>query len=405
MSERETTIKSLAIIDDDNLTIASLSGLLRLETDYEVREYLSPLKALEELRQRPVDLVISDFLMPELNGIEFLREVKNLFPDVPRILLTGYADKDNAIESINELEIFQYIEKPWDNDSLLLVIKNAFNHHSLTRDLRTKLKELDNVLAQRHSLELDVTSYQEELHLARQAQLAMLPDCFPNLPNVIFSARYLPTLEVGGDYYDVAQSSDGRSVIIVADVSGHGIQAALGTMMVKGLFHEVTPQCASPDELLNALNNRLVQYFPKMMYTTATVCFVNAEATVVHLANAGGSYPIVIDEDNCIERVMLNGMPLGVFGSDTFKVDPTRKLSLKNGMTMLLHTDGLLDLENELGVRFEWTRLCQALKDAPRQSPQRLLDDLEEKLTAFRNGAKQLDDINIVVMQKDNCHG
>ncbi len=73
MSEREATIKSLAIIDDDNLTIASLSGLLRLETDYEVREYLSPLKALVELRQRPVDLVISDFLMPELNGIEFLR--------------------------------------------------------------------------------------------------------------------------------------------------------------------------------------------------------------------------------------------------------------------------------------------------------------------------------------------
>jgi len=205
MNPKEAAVQSLAIVDDEEMTINSLGTLLRLETNYEVRGYTSPTKALAELRQRPVDLVISDFLMPELNGIEFLHEIKKLFPDVPRILLTGYADKESAIKSVNELiksvnelGIFQYVEKPWDNATLLLVIRNGLNHRSLTRELRVKLKELDNVLAQRNSLELDNTAYQEELHLARQAQLEMLPDCCPNVPNVSISARYLPAREVGG---------------------------------------------------------------------------------------------------------------------------------------------------------------------------------------------------------------
>ena len=76
-------------------------------------------------KKRPVDMVISDFLMPDMNGLEFLSEVKNLCPDTVRILLTGYADRDNAIRAINEIGLFQYLEKPWDNDHLILIIKRV----------------------------------------------------------------------------------------------------------------------------------------------------------------------------------------------------------------------------------------------------------------------------------------
>lgn len=400
MSPKEAVVRSVAIVDDEEMIISSLSGFLRFETDYEVRGYTSPVKALEDLRARPVDLVISDFLMPELNGIEFLREVKRLLPDVPCILLTGYADKDNAIQGINELGLYQYVEKPWDNASLLLVIRNGLNQRSLTRDLRSKLKELDLVTAQRRSLEKDVSAYQEELHLARQAQLETLPDCCPSIPNISLAALYLPALEVGGDYYDFARSADSRSVIMVADVSGHGISAALGTMMVKGLFHELAPRCDSPGGLLSALNDRLVQYLPATMYVTATLCFVNESATEIQLANAGGAYPVVIDSGNNIERVMLNGMPLGVFESETFKIDPARTQSLDKGMILLLHTDGLLDVENESGEQLEWDGLCQVLKEGPRHSAHRFLDAISEKINAFRGRAVQPDDINIVVLRE-----
>lgn len=405
MSPKEAVVRSVAIVDDEEMIVSSLGGFLRLETDYEVRGYTSPVKALEELRMRPVDLVISDFLMPELNGIEFLREVKELFPDVPCILLTGYADKENAIQGINELGLYQYVEKPWDNASLLMVINNGLNQRSLTQDLRSKLKELDAVTAQRRSLQKDVSEYQEELHLARQAQLESLPDCCPNVPNISLAALYLPALEVGGDYYDFARSADSRSVIMVADVSGHGIQAALGTMMVKGLFHELAPRSDSPAELLSALNDRLVQYLPPTMFVAATLCFVNEDATEIQLANAAGAYPVVIDGSGNIERIMLNGMPLGVFESPSFKIDPARTEALEKDMMLLLHTDGLLDVENESGDQLEWDGLYNVLKEGPRHSAHRFLDAIHEKLNAFRGRADQPDDINIVALREGDPEG
>ena len=153
---------------------------------------------------------------------------------------------------------------------------------------------------------------------------------------------------------------------------------------------------------MGALNDRLVQYLPPTMYVTATVCFVDAEASVAQLANAGGAYPVVIHGDNRIERVTLNGMPLGVFGADTFAIDSPTVLPLQDQTTVLLHTDGLLDLEAESGVQLEWSGLCPLLQSSPRQSPHQFLDALEQKLAAFRGSANQPDDINMVAMYKQH---
>ncbi|UKI40331.1 MAG: response regulator [Candidatus Melainabacteria bacterium] len=81
--------------------------------------------------------------MPKLNGIEFLTKVKALYDDISLILLTGYADKENAIKAINELGIYKYIEKPWDNDNLILNIKNAIERSELISNLKIKFFELD----------------------------------------------------------------------------------------------------------------------------------------------------------------------------------------------------------------------------------------------------------------------
>jgi PAS domain S-box-containing protein len=123
MDSEEYTV---VIVDDKEMVTASLSGLLMLETDYNVLTFNSPSEALDALQSEEVNLVISDYLMPgEMNGVEFLLELKKLQPDVIRILLTAYADKENAIRAINEIALYQYVEKPWDNDALLLLIRNG----------------------------------------------------------------------------------------------------------------------------------------------------------------------------------------------------------------------------------------------------------------------------------------
>ena len=81
--------------------------------------------------------------MPEMDGISFLSKMRELKPEAPRIILTGYADKENAIKAINEVGLFQYIEKPWDNDDLQMVIRNGLEKQRLLKDLQRKVEEMN----------------------------------------------------------------------------------------------------------------------------------------------------------------------------------------------------------------------------------------------------------------------
>lgn len=133
----------VVVVDDEDIILISVSTLLRLHSDYEVVTFSAPEEALSHVRDHEVDLVISDYLMPDMDGITFLSKVRQLRPDVPRVILTGYADKENAIKGINQVGLFQYIEKPWDNDALLLVLRNAIERRQLVKDLHQKIIELD----------------------------------------------------------------------------------------------------------------------------------------------------------------------------------------------------------------------------------------------------------------------
>jgi len=137
----------ILLVDDEEMIISSIKSFLAIESDYQLMTYTSPVKALEDLQTKikRLDLVISDYLMPEMDGISFLAEVKKKFPMVPRILLTGYADKENAIKAINNVGLYQYIEKPWDNDDLRLIIRNGLEKTILLRQLEEKVREAAKV--------------------------------------------------------------------------------------------------------------------------------------------------------------------------------------------------------------------------------------------------------------------
>lgn len=123
------------IVDDDALVTETLAMLLEIETDWNVVTHGRATGAIESLSEHVYDLVLSDFLMPGMDGIDLLKHVRDAQPAASRVLLTGYADKQNAIRAINEAGLFHYVEKPWDNASLLLVLRNAVERARLLREL------------------------------------------------------------------------------------------------------------------------------------------------------------------------------------------------------------------------------------------------------------------------------
>jgi response regulator RpfG family c-di-GMP phosphodiesterase len=150
MAERAPTI---LIVDDEEMVLTSLKAYLSLETDYRVLTFTSAKEALAVAQKEPIDLVISDYLMPEMDGITFLGKMKQIAPEAPRIVLTGYADKENAIKGINEVGLYQYLEKPWDNADLQLVIKNGLEKKKLLSDLAGKISQINSAYAELQSIQ------------------------------------------------------------------------------------------------------------------------------------------------------------------------------------------------------------------------------------------------------------
>lgn len=133
------------VVDDEKMITTTLSTMFKLMLKENVLVYNDVDQALAcaELENNRVDLIISDFMMPKMNGLEFLKNVREKCPGTVTILLTGYADKENAIRSINEIGLYYYLEKPWDNNDLIKVVKNGLEKKELEDDLKKKYDELE----------------------------------------------------------------------------------------------------------------------------------------------------------------------------------------------------------------------------------------------------------------------
>ena len=152
----EQSSDTVMIVDDEEMVLTSLNAFLTLETDYEVVTFTDPHKALDHVRANDVDLVMSDYLMPQMDGITFLAGVRDLKPEVPRIILTGYADKENAIKGIKEIGLFQYIEKPWDNDDLSLVVRNGLEKQKLLKSLQEKVDQINKAYSDMQGIQQEI---------------------------------------------------------------------------------------------------------------------------------------------------------------------------------------------------------------------------------------------------------
>ena len=133
----------VVLVDDEEMVTQNLEMLLSMETDYESVSFNQPASALEYLKNNEADAVLSDFIMPEMNGLDLLAQVKEVQPTCSRLLLTGYADKESAVRAINEVGLFQYLEQPWEIEFVMMTLRNAVERSRLLKQLQDKTQSLD----------------------------------------------------------------------------------------------------------------------------------------------------------------------------------------------------------------------------------------------------------------------
>ena len=268
---------------------------------------------------------------------------------------------------------------------------------NLSEDITERRRASDALAASERTLAQQLLAINNELELARQTQLSILPKDTPRLPGLEIAARYMPMSAVAGDFYDFVVVDEKHVGILIADVSGHGLSAALVASMLKSAFSAQLPHASDPARVLSGLNQALFGKF-ETHYVTAAYVFVDMANNTV--SYAGAAHPPLLwwhantqHASECLE----NGLMLGPFRDSTYSA---MTFALEKGDEIILVTDGILEAKDSSGDQFGMDRLRTTIESNHALSANTFADSLLAGLSTWSEttiGPGQTDDITLIV--------
>ncbi|WP_348260604.1 PP2C family protein-serine/threonine phosphatase [Telmatobacter sp. DSM 110680] len=247
-------------------------------------------------------------------------------------------------------------------------------------------------VAARRTLQRDreYSEIQQELELARRMQLSLLPSSFPPSPSFNVAAKYVPMTSVAGDLYDFLLGDDRHAGLLIADVSGHGVPAALIASMVKMAATSQRAQAAHPAALMAGMNSALCGN-TQGQYVTAAYVYLDAHARELHYS-AAGHPPMLLLRNGAVIEIVENGMLLAAVEDASYD---SKWVALQAGDRLLLYTDGLLEARNADGKLFGEESLVSELKRSAKLTPSETVDHL---INAVQRWASvQDDDLTVLI--------
>jgi serine phosphatase RsbU (regulator of sigma subunit) len=310
-----------------------------------------------------------------MDGFEVCRRLKtdSETRDIPVIFLTGQTEIEDETHGF-DVGAVDYIHKPFSP----AVVKARVQTHLVLRGIREQLA-------------LQLLAMQKELETARQIQLSILPDEIPRIQGLDIAARYIPMNAVAGDFYDFIVVDDKHLGILVADVSGHGMPAALIASMLKIALAAQVAHAADPARVLLGLNQALCGKF-QHHYVTAAYMYVDMVKRTLTYAGAGHP-PLLLwgGSSAGVRDVAENGLFLGKFDFATYS---SVEVPLEGGDWGLLYTDGIPETTNQSGTEFGTDRFKQFLAAEQNTSADHFANGLLKELSSWsaRAPGEDLDD-------------
>jgi len=239
-------------------------------------------------------------------------------------------------------------------------------------------------------------SIETELETAREIQSSILPANVPEFENLRIAASYHPMAAVAGDFYQFVRTDNNHLGVLVADVSGHGIPAALISSMIKVAMQSVVGLAADPAQVLGGLN-RILSTDLRGQLTSAAYLWIDAENHNVRYS-AAGHPPLLCWRDSCgeLQHIESNGLLFGVAQDSEY---PVCNLAVEPRDRFLIYTDGLVEPENACGESFGDRRLEQVVRDNRSQPAFDLMQQLLSELRKWQpTSTSQQDDITLIVV-------
>lgn len=234
-----------------------------------------------------------------------------------------------------------------------------------------------------------------ELDLAADVQRNLLFRNQPVQSDWDIAARTFPLKTVGGDYYDFLPLGNGRSGVVIADIAGKGLPAAMLMPAVKIGLRALAAQHERTENVLSELNRTLYEACDRSNYATLMLCSLDPKSRVLRYANAGHNPGLLLRESGQVERLADGGIPVGLLPNSAYELS---EIPLHSGDTILLYTDGVTEAENAAGEQFGEQRLIDSLKSSKGSRAHVVLNRLKNAADRFREGAPAVDDLTLIVI-------
>jgi phosphoserine phosphatase RsbU/P len=396
---------NIMVVDDTPSACNLLENILR-KRGCQVCSYPGGHTALAAAAARPPDLILLDVAMPEMNGYEVCTRLKadEKMRDIPVIFISSLNETTDKVKAFSCGGV-DYVTKPFQHKEVYARVQT---HLELQRQ-RRELQKNHAQLSHKHQ------QMQTDLDLAREIQMGLLPRQFPTFPRGVaqqesaltFCGRYQPAASLGGDFYQVMALSNSTAGVLVCDVMGHGVRAALVTGMIRGLMEELCNPVANlasdPARMMAHINRSLFDILNQTntnLFVTAIYLVADVAQGHIRYANAGHPCPLLVRRNRAVVEPMgdeeTGGPVLGMFEDAAF---PSGQRPMTDGDLVLLFTDGVFEVESPEGQIYGEERLMEAVRDRMRLPADKLLDDIVAGIEQFSRQRGFVDDVCLVGME------
>jgi serine phosphatase RsbU (regulator of sigma subunit) len=372
------------IVDDDAKILAAFRR--RLRKRFSIETVLGGSEGLDKIKaEGPFAVVVADYCMPRMNGVEFLSKVRKVAPDAVRMMLTGSADLQSAAQAVNEGNIFRFLTKPCSIDALSEALNSGIEEYRRANVEREFNQKTRHRLAQAMEVQQNLMPTEEEL-----------------VDGLDIAGHSIYCDETSGDYYDYftkGDSGDARVGIVVGDVSDHGVPSALLMTAGRAFLRERAVRSGSASAIVSDVNRQLARDMKTSgMFMTLFYCEVDVAAKNIIWVRAGHDPAIVYSpsEDEFSELSSHGGLPLGVFEDTTFE-ECSR--GIKTGQIILIGTDGIWEARNDSDEVFGKERIKNIMRTEAHRSAKQITHAIMQRLEQFLYPKTPEDDATLVVLK------
>jgi len=376
VNEVRDKLKSILIVDDNSDIRRYIKDILI--TSYNIIEAENGIDGMEKVINSKPDLVISDIMMPKMDGYQLLKEIKNNThtAQTPVILLTAKADEIEKVEGL-DAGADDYLTKPFSSKELRARVKSLI-----------KLYQYQKMITHRN------VEIEADLDIARIIQSKLMLDGYRAKGKENFSVIFYPLDKVAGDFYNYLEDEE-TVKIFIADVSGHGVASAFLALITKNELDNTISQMPDTVSVLNHLNETINRYSVKCNFVTAFYCIYFKKSNKLKYSRAGHNPPLLHKvSDNSIIELSTFGRALGFFPDIKFE---EKEISLQAGDRIIFYTDGLIETCNKSGVMFGIERLTSFLAENRHFPPDELTGNLMKSINDFTEAAAFDDDVTLLV--------